>query len=168
MNKLVALHHTASSFLHDASQTAIGFENAFRNVTREPLFMGYNRFRKTALGTVGTRSQSLVPQYNPLSQDYAAAASRHPAHTYWSVFKRHDKLWTDSKPAPITEKERAVRETLFGTWERGGLGMRNSLPGVVGVKEYLDAKGVSTTKFAKEWEQRHQIDPENVKKIEGS
>lgn len=60
----------------------------------------------------------------------------------------------------FSERELAVREALFGTWERGGVGMKKPEPGLNGVKEYLAAKGVSVKDYAKEWEKRNQFDDE--------
>lgn len=60
----------------------------------------------------------------------------------------------------LTEREKRVREVLFGTWERGGMGMEGSKPGLEGVQEWLKAKGVSVEEYAREWEGRDNVEGE--------
>lgn len=54
-----------------------------------------------------------------------------------------------------TEREKQVREALFGTYERGpGEGVR---PGLEGIEEWLEKEGSSPEQVAKDWRDRHNV-----------
>lgn len=63
----------------------------------------------------------------------------------------------------VSERELAVKEALFGTWERGGIGMRRTEPNYDGVQEYLAAKGTTIGESAREWEQRDLMEDDTTK-----
>jgi hypothetical protein len=63
--------------------------------------------------------------------------------------------WSDAGAAgfDMSERDKQVREALFGTFERGvGESVR---PALEGVEEVLRKEGKSVEQVAKEWEERH-------------
>lgn len=172
LRSLVDLHHTASSFLHSPDDISTGFENAFRHTYSDPYFVPYRQYRDSILAGTTERGlggvSNLVERAGPnaVGRELDKRERLRPAPTYWRTFKKHEDLWSDRaredgmEGGLFSERELAVKEALFGTWERGGTGMKRPEPGLDGVKEYLDAKGVSVEQFAKAWERRNQVEGE--------
>ena len=159
IRSLISLHHAAASFMHSPEEARIGFENAFKN-TPEPTFATYERWRDGVLAAAEAGEQ-LVPRDNPLelSSLMDDLETKYPMQKYWQTWKEHDTLFESRDSSDnMSERERQVKEALFGTWERGGLGMGGSKPGLEGVLEYLGAKGTSVAVTAKEWEERFAED----------
>jgi hypothetical protein len=138
--------------MHDADSARIGFENAFK--CSDPKFMKYNDWRNTVLRNQNEAHEMVsgMDYFNPDSDLEGAQ----PAQRYWTLFKEYKPNGDrPSSREPMTEREQQVKEALFGTYERGGLGMSGSKPGLQGILEYLKAKGVTVDEFAKEWRGRH-------------
>ncbi|ORY29986.1 hypothetical protein BCR39DRAFT_530456 [Naematelia encephala] len=166
---LVNLHHTAASFMHSPDEITTGFENSFRHSALNPYFQKFWQFRESALEAVEARGSgsegSLVERVEIGAKSSAskARASQRKAATYSQIFKKHENLWSergrvDEQNPELTEREIQVKEALFGTWERGGLGMRRPEPSLDGIQEYLSAKGVTLNQAAQEWSKRHEED----------
>jgi len=138
--------------MHDAESARVGFENAFK--CTDPKFMKYNDWRNTVLRNQN-EAHEMVSGIDPFSPD-ADLDGVQPAQKYWTLFKEYDARDDSSRGREtMTEREQQVKEALFGTYERGGLGMGGSKPGLPGILEYLKAKGVTVEEFAKEWRGRH-------------
>lgn len=157
LRTVVSLHHAAASFMPDPSAAGQGFDTAFKDMSQEPRFIRYFTWLRSVLETKST-GKALIPAKNPLAD---METEKFAAEKYWSVWEKHDPandldLRSTSRTGTLTEREREVREVLLGTWERGGLGMMASRPGLDGVLEYLHAKGITVKDFAREWELRHQ------------
>lgn len=53
----------------------------------------------------------------------------------------------------MSERERAVLETLYGTFDR--MGTYDAVePGLDGVREYVEAKGTTIEQYAREWQEQ--------------
>lgn len=50
-----------------------------------------------------------------------------------------------------SEREKEVREVLFGTWERGGVGIEKPRPSYDGLMEWLKKRETDPTAAAHEW-----------------
>ena len=164
LRDLVNLHHISASFLHSPDDIATGFENAFRHTYADPFFTPYRQYRDDVLSRTAERG-SLVERATSSSvgKELEKRQKLRPAPTYWRTFKKHEDLWSErtkegGNGGMFSERELAVKEALFGTWERGGIGMKKSEPGLDGVKEYLEAKGSTAEEYAREWEKRNQVD----------
>lgn len=149
LRDLVKLHHTSSTFMHDPYQLHDAFEAAFRAAS--PDHLPYAFF----LDAAGARGQS-SQRADAHKADYYEKLSRaadQPCPTFgktkssWS-----DKGLIDDSQEP-TERQKQLREALFGTWERGpGESVR---PGLEGIEEWLDASGTSVQQVARDWDDRH-------------
>ena len=67
-----------------------------------------------------------------------------------------EEKWSDAgaRAFAVSERDKQVREALFGTFERGpGEGIK---PALEGVEEWLEKEGRSVEDVAKEWEARHE------------
>ncbi len=169
LRNLVDLHHTSASFLHSPDDISTGFENAFRHTYSDPSFIPYRQYRDDVLSGTAERGAGGVKNLvewantNSVGRELDKRERLRSAPTYWRTFKKHEDLWSErardevSEGGMLSERELAVKEALFGTWERGGIGMKSPEPGLEGVKEYLEAKGVSVEEYAKEWEKRNQV-----------
>ena len=166
LRNLVNLHHSSSSFLHSPEEIDVGFENAFRHTSGEPQFQPYYRYRADALATGADRGQLVERGDSPdsVGAELRKRERLRPAPSYWRTFKKYPDLWSDRAKqvgedgGMLSVRELAVKEALFGTWERGGIGMKTTQPGLDGVLEYIEAKGVSVEEYAKEWADRDQVD----------
>jgi len=153
LRNLVDLHHTSASFLHSP----------------DDIFIPYRQYRDDVLSGTAERGAGGVKNLvewantNSVGRELDKRERLRSAPTYWRTFKKHEDLWSErardevSEGGMLSERELAVKEALFGTWERGGIGMKSPEPGLEGVKEYLEAKGVSVEEYAKEWEKRNQV-----------
>ena len=155
LRDLISLHHASASFMHSPEEARIGFENAFAR-TPEPKFEHYESW---ARGVIGSQGDNQLVNNDPTSFDPVTYDSGNPGEVYWQTFKKNDDLFSSSNNSTtlLTAREREVKEALFGTWERGGLGMEGSKPGLDGVMEYLKAKGETVASTAAEWESRNKI-----------
>lgn len=66
-----------------------------------------------------------------------------------------EEKWSDAgvKGFVVSERDKLVREALFGTFERGP--REDIRPALEGVEEWLEKEGRSVEDVAKEWEERH-------------
>jgi len=119
----------------------------------------------------------LIPRkHNPNGFDEFGSRRKpigRPVMRYSKVFEKSDSRWSESRDSGLTsdlsERELQVKEALFGIWDRGGKGMRDVEPGLEGVLEYLEAKGVSAEDFAREWSgkgEEQDIGMDREKRIE--
>lgn len=164
LETMVSLHHTAASFMHDTSEIGIGFENAFRFTFSEPEFVNYNTWKNNLLAQRGEGAKLIEkPDGGGLfrSDEQRAMADRKlQAPIYWQTFKKHDDAWDQTYggsfdlDVKMTARERMVKEALFGTWERGGTGMKSPMPSLAGIEEWLEAKGTTVEDFADEWDNK--------------
>jgi len=182
LRNLISLHHTSASFLHDEKGLPHGFDNAFQHTHNEPVFTSFQIWRDDTLRT-STASTSnlgipdLIPRkHNPNGFDEFGSRRKpigRPVMRYSKVFEKSDSRWSESRDSGLTsdlsERELQVKEALFGIWDRGGKGMRDVEPGLEGVLEYLEAKGVSAEDFAREWSgkgEEQDIGMDREKRIE--
>lgn len=159
LRDLVKLHHTSSTFMHDPSQIPKAFEYAFRAGQPE-----YSTYADLVHAVQQQQSSELIP-YDPRGPARRSSAtsfhnsivsSDEPVQT----FGRDTKRWSDrgarafGEEATLTEREKQVREALFGTYERGpGEGVK---PGLEGIEEWLEKEGTSAEQVAKDWQDRHK------------
>lgn len=151
LRKLVALHHTSASFMHDPSTAGIGFQNAFQYSHHEPHFLTYDSWARSVLKGHHS-SNKFVPRERGFDSEELRGDAR-PAQNFWATFKQNDRIGGKrfNNSQPMTERDRHVRETIFGTWERGGLGMEGSRPSFDGLKEWMRKKKVSSAAAQREW-----------------
>lgn len=144
---LVKLHHSASTFMHDPSQLPDAVETAFRSPP--PAHLSYTSFLQAAgASTTSTKGKW---RYNRLDSETLAADE--PVATFGKVKSTWSDLGALGGMKILTEREKQVREALFGTYERGpGESVR---PGLEGIEEWLDTSGTSVEQVAKDWEERH-------------
>ena len=66
-----------------------------------------------------------------------------------------EEKWSDGgvRGFAMSERDKLVREALFGTFERGP--REDVRPALEGVEEWLEKEGRSVEDAAKEWEERH-------------
>jgi hypothetical protein len=78
-----------------------------------------------------------------------------PIARYSKIFTKYDRKWSESRGLSagqdLSERELLVKEALFGTWERGGKGMKDIAPSLEGIYEYIEAKGTTVEELAAEW-----------------
>ena len=171
LDQLVSLHHSAASFMHNIGDIRTGFENAFKHTKSDPYFLKYSAWRENVLA-INAEGKKIIerPRTVPLGKELDRRAMLRPAATIWRTFDKHEDeeevRWSQKGSRDgylLTERERRVKEALFGTWERGGAGMKEVQPSLTGVREWLRALNVSEEDFAKQWRNRHQEeDPQRV------
>ncbi|WVR05333.1 hypothetical protein IAU60_002347 [Kwoniella sp. DSM 27419] len=169
LRSLVSLHHSSAGFLHSTTELATGFDNAFR-YTQDPGFHSYFEFANSV-----QFNQSLHPaggMENLVEKPRSAEArGMHmkgrtvmPAETVQKTFQAVDQLWSQTgggskgfskRDQFMSDRELRVQEALYGTWERGGVGMDRVEPGLEGVIEYVQAKGKTVAEYAGEWQKRN-------------
>jgi len=139
--------------MHDADSARIGFENAFK--CTDPKFMKYNDWKNTVLRNQN-EAHEMVSGMDAFDEGSDLDGAQ-PAQKYWTLFKEYDSYAERQSRTRenMTEREQQVKEALFGTYERGGIGMSGSKPGLPGILEYLKAKNVTVEDFAREWRGRH-------------
>ncbi|WVQ77663.1 hypothetical protein IAR50_007351 [Cryptococcus sp. DSM 104548] len=160
LRDLVSLHHSSASFLHSPTELPAGFENAFRH-TKPPVFDTYDSFRRSVHATQALHPpggmENLVKKGDSLESSAAGV--------YVATQKAFKELPSEkglvsetdgvkSSDRRLSERQMRVKEAIYGTWERGGLGMNKAEPGLDGVLEYIEAKGKTVGEYAQEWEKR--------------
>ncbi|WVQ98985.1 hypothetical protein IAU59_006117 [Kwoniella sp. CBS 9459] len=179
LRSLVSLHHSSAGFLQNSQDIAVGFENAFRRTTDEPIFQGYHDFASQVSESESQHPtggiENLVEKArSPEARGsvFRGSQSRHIklADTVQSTFKAQstgEELWSqrgdqsrgfNKRDQFLSERELRVQEALYGTWERGGAGLDRVEPGLEGVLEFVQAKNKSVGEYAKEWERRNEVD----------
>lgn len=152
LRDLVNLHHRSSTFMHDPAQLTDAFQVAFR--TAPPEKIHYDEFRKAAM-TTGAVAASGYARPSTLTTEYdrpEASFKRPGEDVKWS-----DGGAMDMADGHLTEREKLVREALFGTHERGpGEQVR---PALEGVEEWLAKEGRSVEETARDWDDRHNDVP---------
>ena len=162
--RLVSLHHASASFMHRPSEIMTGFDNAFKNIEAEPYFMPYRRWKKGVVSHIAEGStikeRPIKEDLPPLGKELEDRETLEPSYLYWKTFKPIDSSWTQNKREikglAKSEREKQVKEALFGIWDRGGTGMEAVQPSLDGMEEWLKAKGVGIEEFAAEWRDRHK------------
>jgi len=78
-----------------------------------------------------------------------------------------EEKWSDAgvRGFTMSERDKLVREALFGTFERGP--REDVRPALEGVEEWLGKEGRSVEDVAKEWEERHSEVNLGGKGVEG-
>lgn len=164
LRDLVGLHHTAATFMHDPSQLPAAFETAFKSGT--PEYIRYDDFHGAA--RLSTSSEQTLVEYDPTRESSSGRVESVlrsldvvPTFGYdkgqWS-----DKGARDIRPDQISERDKQVREALFGTVERGpGEGVK---PALEGVEEWLNKEGRTAEEVARDWEERHSEVPTSAPK----
>jgi hypothetical protein len=137
--------------MHDPATAGIGFQNAFQYSHHEPHFLTYESWARSVLKGHHS-SNKFVPRERGFDSDEVKGDAR-PAQNYWATFKQNDRIGGRrfDNSQPLTERDRHVRETIFGTWERGGLGMEGSRPSYDGLKEWMRKKKVGSAEARREW-----------------
>lgn len=162
LRSLVELHHTSSTFLHDANQVPHGFENAFRH-TLPPTFSRYDSWASDVHANRSARAvggvESLTARASPNSTGGMLARGRSatPARMINAVWKERQTNWSEQQHGGQlleSERELRVKEALYGTWERGGVGKVD--PALDGVLELVEAKGTTVEEYAREWLRREK------------
>ena len=158
--------------MHDPDDVATGFDNAFQHTYSEPYYNQYDQWKSQIISSQTDGQAGLIekPGDALMGRELAKREAMRKAPTYWRTFKKHENLWSqrndqNSPDEMLSERERQVKEALFGTWERGGMGMKRAEPSLEGMQEWLKAKGIKIDAFAKEWEERHAV-PHSGKVIE--
>lgn len=141
--------------MYDPSQLPAAFETAFRSGA--PEYTRYEEFHNAHI----TRSEGLV-EYDPNSPsgiktqgEYARVDNVLRSKDIVPTFGFVEGKWSDAgvRGFPISERDKLVREALFGTFERGP--REDVRPALEGVEEWLQKEGKSVEDVAKEWEERH-------------
>lgn len=162
LRDLVKLHHTSSSFMHDPSQLPHAFEIAFR--AGVPEYTKYEDFHNAS--HLSRQDQQLV-EYDPTSPSgtRSGSSSSSSGSRIDNIIRSKDivptfgfveEKWSDAgaRAFAVSERDKQVREALFGTFERGpGESIK---PALEGVEEWLEKEGRSVDDVAKEWEARHE------------
>ncbi|WWC89826.1 uncharacterized protein L201_004754 [Kwoniella dendrophila CBS 6074] len=186
LRSLISLHHESSGFLHDASKKEnlnVGFENTFKFTRYDPTFRTYNEFSSNVL-----KNNNLKPKggllENLIERDSSSSnsSSLNSSLSYKKGFKPNSKtfkkhsipLWSQSGGSSnsndytddsslLTEREIALKEALYGTYERSSSSNSHSYniqttvePSLDGLLEFVEAKGKSIEEYSKEWENRDE------------
>ncbi|WVQ78626.1 hypothetical protein IAT38_000712 [Cryptococcus sp. DSM 104549] len=160
LRSLVALHHTSAGFLHAPADLSVGFENTFRRSGR----MGLRSYREWAHTVMdGAERRPAGGTENLVDKLHESSGADLPS-TVQKTFKKMLRTgWVGEQgdgvaklDQTLTDRELRIQEALYGTWERGGLGMRRVEPGLDGVLEYLEAKGKTVKEYAEEWASRDE------------
>ncbi|WWC60839.1 uncharacterized protein I303_103415 [Kwoniella dejecticola CBS 10117] len=171
LRSLISLHHSSAGFLQDPKEgLAVGFDNAFRHTRSDPYFRGFNDYTSNQLHSSSSSNndagglETLVERPRSDESRGVGHAGRYqmiyPAENIQKNFKaRTSQLWSEtsgqSKDSQmLSERELALQEALYGTWERGGVGMSKVEPSLDGVLEFVDAKGKTVKEYAREWQER--------------
>ncbi|KAK4686356.1 hypothetical protein P7C73_g3764, partial [Tremellales sp. Uapishka_1] len=163
LRSLVDLHHNSAVFLHSPDEISTGFYNIFRNLN-EPTFVDYKAFHDGAMANKApaggvqqlVRKSASVDGHGGVYGGESLATSK----PLLPIFKDHEEgLFSTSvqggSVGVMTERELRVKEALYGTWEREK-GVENVQPGLDGVMEYLEAKGMGVEESAREWKESQE------------
>jgi hypothetical protein len=145
--------------MHDPSQLPHAFEIAFR--AGVPEYTKYEDYHNAS--HLSRQDQQLV-EYDPTSpsgtRTGAGGGSRIDnvlrSRDIVPTFGFVEEKWSDAgaRAFAMSERDKQVREALFGTFERGpGESIK---PALEGVEEWLEKEGRSVGDVAKEWEGRHE------------
>jgi hypothetical protein len=153
--------------MYDPAQLPSAFETAFRSGA--PEYTRYEDFHNAHI----TRNSTLV-EYDPNSpsgiknNSYGGRVdgvlrSKDIVPTFGFV----EEKWSDAgvRGFAMSERDKLVREALFGTFERGP--REDVRPALEGVEEWLGKEGRSVEDVAKEWEERHSEVNLGGKGVEG-
>jgi hypothetical protein len=143
--------------MYDPSQLPSAFETAFRSGA--PEYTRYDEFHNAHI----TRSEGLV-EYDPNSPSGIKSPSNGNGGRVDNVLRSKDivptfgfveEKWSDAgvRGFTMSERDKLVREALFGTFERGP--REDVRPALEGVEEWLKKEGRTVEDVAKEWEERH-------------
>lgn len=154
--------------MRNTTDVTHAFENNFKQRPQPPRFESLDKhdyeltrrmtYRKQA-GVLNLLAKS-SPAYSDLTTHATRIeAGRRPAPLHMATFRPQPKQDAssfldsgfDEDHIKLTDRELQLKEALFGTWERGGQGMKAVMPGYDGVMEYLAAKKSSVTQAARGW-----------------
>ncbi|XAO22809.1 hypothetical protein I312_101583 [Cryptococcus bacillisporus CA1280] len=167
LRELVSLHHTSAGFMHSTAELPIGFDNAFR-LTPRPHFERYSDFRRAVEEVQSLHPPGGMENLVEKSTKRVGVSGSDKA-VYGGVQRAFKKLpGRDGEPwvsqttgvkktdRDLTERQMRVREAIYGTWERGGMGMNKAEPGLDGIFELIEAKGKTVEEYGKEWAKREE------------
>lgn len=161
LQTLIGLHHESANFMRDPSEITTAFESAFRHHT--PQFQTYSSFRAASIRareehSVGGLAAFATKSPGGLGARRAIGLNDEDdlpdqAQISRDVF-RPPRKWSNRRQSAgeLSERELKVKETLFGTWERGHDGIPR--PALDGVVDVIKARGLSVEEAAKEWKHR--------------
>ncbi|ORX33836.1 hypothetical protein BD324DRAFT_638819 [Kockovaella imperatae] len=157
--RLVSLHHTAASFMHQAKDISTGFDNAFRYIEAEPYFLPFSRWKRGVLEHIAdgpkVKERPVREDLPPLGRELEQRETLQPAFSHWRTFQPIESSWIHSKREikglAKSEREKQVKEAFFGVWDRGGVGMEDSQPSLEGIEEWIEARGSTVKEVADEW-----------------
>lgn len=163
LQSLVGLHHESANFMRDPNEITTAFESAFRHHT--PQFQTYSSYRAASLRAVDEHGVGGLTSFATKSPGGLGARRAigisdeddlpDQAHITRDVF-RPPRKWSNRRhtAGELSERELKVKETLFGTWERGHDGVPR--PALDGVVDVLEARGLTLEDAAKEWKTRDE------------
>jgi hypothetical protein len=144
--------------MHDPSQISAAFQTAFK--VGQPEYIRYDDFNSAArLSGSSDQTQTLI-EYDPTqaSPRSGRVDSVLRSRDVVPTFGYTEGQWSDKGARSygvdeISERDKQVREALFGTFERGpGEDVR---PALEGVEEWLRKEGKTVEEIAQDWEDRH-------------
>jgi hypothetical protein len=141
--------------MHDPSQLPAAFETAFKSGT--PEYIRYDDFHGAA-HLSKSADQTLIEYHPTRDSNVGRVESVLRSVDLVPTFGYGKGNWSDRGARSygadqISERDKQVREALFGTVERGpGEGVK---PALEGVEEWLSKEGRTVEQVAKDWEERH-------------
>lgn len=144
------------------------FENAFTNPVRNNGIPQFDDFATSARQNLEARGPPGVESFLRRSVISSRGGEIEPGRKPPPAARNLRNVWApkdtaggwsigaSSQNEHLSERERAVLEALYGTFDRLG-SYENVEPGLDGVREYVEAKGTSIDQYAKEWQEQAEM-----------